>query len=185
MRLFVSVDLPADLADPVQAVQDKFAGASGLNLTDPAQAHITLKFLGDVADDRVPRIEEALSDGVSAAGVEPFDATFKGLGAFPNEDYIRVVWLGVSEGAAELTRLHEAVEHELTSIGFDPEEHAFTPHVTLARMEHAGGKDLVQRVLEEDPTVGSMRVDEVRLTESTLTPAGPEYSTVSAVSLAP
>jgi len=51
--------------------------------------------------------------------------------------------------------------------------------VTLARMEHAGPKDLVQEyVTGEAPDVGRMRVEEVRLTESTLTPDGPEYETV-------
>lgn len=185
MRLFVSVDLPDDLAEPLQAVQERFADAAGLSFTDPNQAHITMKFLGDVTSDRVPEVEEALMAGVTAAGVEPFDVTFRGLGAFPSEDYIRVVWLGVDDGGTELTRLHEAIEVEMTSIGFDPEDHDFTPHVTLARMEHAGGKDLVQRVLQEEPTVGSMRVNEVRLTESTLTPDGPEYSTVQGVTLGP
>jgi len=90
-----------------------------------------------------------------------------------------VVWLGVREGGERMTRLHEAIEDRTVAVGFDPEDHEFTPHVTLARMDHAGGKATVQRVLDErDPDGGSLDVKEVRLTESTLTPDGPEYETV-------
>jgi 2'-5' RNA ligase len=179
MRLFVSIDLPDDLTAEVATVQELFADASGLNVTDPGQAHVTLKFLGETDEERLPEVTDALESAVADAGVEPFEATFGGLGVFPSLDYISVVWLGVESGGEEMTRLAEAIEDRTTAIGFDPEDHEFTPHVTLARMEHAGGKELVQGVVRnEDPTVGSMAVSEVRLTKSELTSEGPVYSTV-------
>ncbi|WP_255192810.1 RNA 2',3'-cyclic phosphodiesterase [Natronobeatus ordinarius] len=184
MRLFVSVDLPDDLVEALTDVQAAFADASGLNFTDPEQAHITVKFLGDVDEDRVPDLCTELEAAVADAGVEPFPARFGGLGVFPSLEYISVVWLGLEDGGEELTRLHEAVEERTTAMGFDPERHDFTPHVTLARMEHAGGKELVQElVAERDPTVGETTVEELRLTESTLTAEGPVYSTVESFPL--
>jgi 2'-5' RNA ligase len=185
MRLFVSVDLPDALADPIADAQAEFGDAPGLRFTDPKQAHLTLKFLGDVAESRVPAIEEALESAVESAGVA-FDATVGGLGVFPSLDYISVVWVGVREGEgdAALTRLHEAVERETTELGFDPEDHEFTPHVTLARMDDARSKEHVQQVVrEQDPTVGTMRVSQIRLTESTLGRDGGTYSTVSRIGL--
>ncbi|RZH69028.1 RNA 2',3'-cyclic phosphodiesterase [Natrinema altunense] len=179
MRLFVSVDLPDDLADPVADLQDEFAAASGLEFTDPEQAHLTMKFLGETDEDRLPALERALSAAVDDADVDPFTVRYGGLGVFPSLDYISVVWLGVEAGGKELTRLHEAIEDRTTAMGFDPEDHEFTPHVTLARMNHAGGKELVQDLVRErEPTIGEARVDEIRLTESTLTDEGPVYSTV-------
>jgi 2'-5' RNA ligase len=185
MRLFVSVDLPDELADAVAGLQDEFADAAGLNFVEPAQAHVTLKFLGDVEASRESELAGALDSAVETAGVDPFDAAFAGLGVFPTLDYISVVWLGVEEGSAELEALHEAIEQEFVeNRGFDPEDHEFTPHVTLARMEHAGGKELVQNVVESNhPDVATMRVTEVCLTESHLTSEGPEYETVHAVEL--
>jgi 2'-5' RNA ligase len=185
MRLFVSVDLPDDLASEVAAVQDEFEGASGLNFTDPEQAHVTLKFLGDVADSRGSDLEAALETAVERVGVAPFDASFEGVGVFPSLDYISVVWLGVEAGSDELGALHDAVEREFVRThGFDPEDHEFTPHVTLARMDHAGGKELVQDVVtSQHPDVGTARVDSVRLTESTLTDDGPVYETIHEVPL--
>ncbi|MFB6189213.1 MAG: RNA 2',3'-cyclic phosphodiesterase [Halapricum sp.] len=177
-RLFVSVDLDG-LAAEVQAVQDRFEGASGLTFVDPAQAHITLKFLGDTDPDRLEVLGHELRAAVEDAGVDPFRATFGGLGVFPSMEYISVVWLGVREGGEQLCRLQEAIETRTVAMGFDPEDHEFTPHVTLARMNHAGGKDLVQEVLRErDPDAGTLDVSEIRLTESTLTDDGPRYSTV-------
>lgn len=178
MRLFVSVDLPTSLSDAVAAIQSDLDEASGLNFTDPSQAHLTLKFLGETDPERLDPLTDAISATVNDAAVDPFEATFAGLGAFPSPDYIRVVWLGVESGSAEFTRLFEALEEHTVELGFDPESHEFTPHVTLARMEHAGGKELVQRALTEEYHVGSMQVEEVRLKESHLQADGPEYETV-------
>ncbi|MFB6300196.1 MAG: RNA 2',3'-cyclic phosphodiesterase [Halobacteriales archaeon] len=184
MRAFVSVDLPSSFADPIAAIQAELDDAAGLNFIDPEQAHLTLKFLGDIDEDRLPEIESALEAAVDETGVDPFEATVGGVGAFPSEDYIRVVWLGFTDGGAELTRLHEAIEERMVDLGFDAEAHEFTPHVTLARMEHAGGKERVQEFLRErSPDVGSFTVKEVRLKESTLKRDGPVYSTVTAIDL--
>ncbi|WP_436926362.1 RNA 2',3'-cyclic phosphodiesterase [Halosimplex amylolyticum] len=177
-RLFVSVDLDG-LAEEVAAVQDRFGGASGLNFVDPEQAHVTVKFLGDTETDRLDDLVDALAAAVADAGVDPFEAEFGGLGVFPSLDYISVVWAGTRSGGGELTRLHEAVEERTTAMGFDEEDHEFTPHVTLARMEHAGGKEQVQDVVREaDPDVGTLAVEELRLKESTLGPDAPTYETV-------
>lgn len=178
MRLFVSVDLDG-LADEVRAIQELLEDASGLRFTDPEQTHVTLKFLGDVDPDRLSELSDELEAAVRESGVDPFETTFGGLGVFPHLDYISVVWLGVRTGGTQLTRLHEAIEDRTTSLGFDPEDHDFTPHATIARMDHAGGKELVQDVVSNrDPDAGTMTVKEVRLTESTLTDSGPEYSTI-------
>jgi len=184
-RLFVSVDLDG-LAAELRAVQERFEGASGLRLTDPEQAHVTLKFLGDTDADCVEDVAGAIERAVAESGVDSFEAEFGGLGVFPSLAYISVVWVGVREGHgdAELTTLHEAIEAETTAMGFDPEDHEFTPHATVARMDHAGGKELVQDVVEsEDPDVGTLDVQGVRLTESILRDDGPEYQTLESFPL--
>lgn len=186
MRLFVSIDLPDDLAEAIAEVQAEIESASGLRMTDPTQAHLTVKFLGDTDPARVEDIIEGLHGAVDQAGCTPFEASVEGLGVFPELSYINVVWVGIERGAAEITELHAAVERELTDRGFEPAEHDFTPHITIARMDHAGGKEHVQRVVtEHNPSLGTMTVDSIALTESTLTAAGPEYETIEAVPLLP
>ncbi|SEA23140.1 2'-5' RNA ligase [Haloplanus vescus] len=183
MRLFVSVDLDG-LADGVADAQARLPDAESLRFVAPENAHVTLKFLGDTDPDRLDEIQAALMTAVTDADVDPFTATVGGFGVFPSPDYISVVWAGVREGGPELARLHEAIERELTALGFDPADHDFTPHVTLARMSDARGKDAVTRVVRDaDPTVGRLDVSELRLTESTLTDDGPSYRTVARIPL--
>ncbi|WP_255198427.1 RNA 2',3'-cyclic phosphodiesterase [Halorarius litoreus] len=177
MRVFVSIDLDG-LADAVADVQEPFR-RPGLNPVDPEQAHITVKFLGDVDESELDDLRDALSGAVADADVGPFDLQFGGYGVFPSLDYVSVVWLGVREGGEAVARLHEAVESRTTALGFEPETHEFTPHVTLARMTDARSKDaVVETVTERDPDVGSLAVTDLRLTESTLTSDGPQYETV-------
>ncbi|MBS3760331.1 RNA 2',3'-cyclic phosphodiesterase [Halodesulfurarchaeum sp.] len=184
MRVFVSIDLSESFTGPIADLQKDFQGATGLDFVDPEQAHVTMKFLGDIDPGRVDDIADALDRAVAEADVDPFEATFEGLGVFPSIEYINVLWLGVGKGTDSLVDLQAPIEDQLVGLGFDAEDHEFTPHVTLARMKHAGGKELVQeRVRTTDPTVGTMTVDEVRLKESTLTDDGPEYETVHGVSL--
>jgi 2'-5' RNA ligase len=196
MRAFFAVDLPDDLAPAVADAQAAFEGADGLRFVDPEQAHVTLKFLGEIGDggesagdndDSTPALDDVIEAGeraVETADVGPFECAVRGYGVFPSLDYVSVVWAGVDAGSAELTALHEALEAETTALGVDPEDHAFTPHVTLARMNDARGKELVQEVVRErDPAIGRFEVDAVRLVKSTLTSEGPVYETVASFGL--
>ncbi|VTT86769.1 2'-5' RNA ligase [Halorubrum sp. DM2] len=193
MRAFFAVDLPEALAPAVADAQAAFADTPGVNTVDPERAHATLKFCGDIGngdgsdrDDR-PALDGVIAAGeraVDRAGVAPFDCEVGGLGVFPSREYVSVVWAGVGAGAAELTALHEALEAETTALGVDAADHAFTPHVTLARVENATGAEAVRSALDaEEPEVGTFSVGEIRLIESTLTPSGPEYDVVRAFGL--
>jgi 2'-5' RNA ligase len=182
-RLFVGIDL-ADLAPSIAEVQGEFGDASGLSLTDPAQAHLTLKFLGDTPPDRVDAYGNALETAVDRCGLTPFSIELGGLGVFPDTEYIRVIWIGVRDGATAVTTLHEAVERALVQAGADPADHAFTPHCTIARMRHAGSKALVQDLVESrDPDVGTGTVETVDLFESIQTDHGPRYERRRVVAL--
>jgi len=194
MRAFFAVDLPDDLAPCVAEAQAAFEGAEGLRFVDPEQTHVTLKFLGEIDDnderddnEATPALDDVIAAGeraIEAADVDPFECAVEGFGVFPTLDYISVVWAGIGRGTPELTALHEAVESETTALGVDPEDHAFTPHVTLARMNDARGKKLVREaVRERDPEIGRFDVDAVRLVSSTLTSDGPEYETVASFAL--
>lgn len=182
MRLFISIDLAMN--DEIRDAQTPFEDLDSVRLVAPSKVHVTLKFLGEVGGDRLDTVTEALRESVANADVPPFAANIGGYGAFPSHDYISVIWVGVRDGGMEMHRLHDAIETRMVELGFDSADHEFTPHATIARMDHAEGKSHVQNVLQDrDPDIGSLHVSEVRLTESTLTPDGPEYETVTAIEL--
>ncbi|WP_435097808.1 RNA 2',3'-cyclic phosphodiesterase [Halorubrum sp. N11] len=196
MRAFFAVDLPDDLAPRIAEAQAAFEDADGLRFVDPEQTHITLKFVGEIGDsgdddtdtdDTTPALDDVIAAGeqaVETADVDPFECAVAGFGVFPSLDYVSIVWAGVDAGSAELTALHEALETGTTALGVDPEDHDFTPHVTLARMNDARGKEVVQEAVRDcDPEIGRFEADTVRLVSSTLTSDGPEYETVASFGL--
>jgi len=191
MRAFFAVDLPPALAPAIAEAQAAFDDAPGLTLVDPRQAHVTLRFLGDVpeADSRgdSPSVDEVVAAGdraVADAAVDPFDCSVEGFGVFPSLDHISVVWVGIGAGAEPLTALNEALDREATALGVDAESHEFTPHVTLARLRDARGKATVRRVVRErSPDIGRFEIEAIRLVSSTLTSEGPEYDTVATFGL--
>lgn len=183
MRLFISIDLD-ELTEPIEAAQDPFRGLDGVRLTEPSQVHITLKFLGTVNSDRLPAITTGIEESVAKSGVTTFNVRIGGYGVFPSPEYISVIWVGLTDGGTEVTRLHETLEARMIDLGFEPEDHEFTPHATIARMDHPAAKATVQNtVRERELDAGSMRVSEIRLIESTLTSEGPEYESLASVSL--
>ena len=187
MRAFIAVDLSEEIRIRIAELQEDFArlGLQGtVKFVDPKQAHQTVKFLGNVPDDNVEQITKAL------AGIrqKPFDIELRGVGFFPAASLekarnIRVIWIGMKEGEAQLKALQEAVEAEMHVLGF-PREKRFNAHVTLCRVKRPfRSKSELRRVLDKigelrDVEVGTMRVEELNLKKSTLTPKGPIYEDV-------
>ena len=99
--------------------------------------HVTLRFLGEVAEDRARAIGEALAGAVRK--VRPFDVTLGGVGAFPDLDDPRVLWIGVERHPA-LELLANDVEMTLQGFGFEPELRPFQPHLTIGRARKDAGR---------------------------------------------
>ena len=104
--------------------------AAPVKWTGEDSLHVTLRFLGEVAEDRAQAIGEALAGAVRK--VRPFDVTLGGVGAFPDLDDPRVLWIGVERHPA-LELLANDVEMTLQRFGFEPELRPFQPHLTIGR----------------------------------------------------
>ncbi len=168
-RLFVAVE-PSEqarrwLGEVSAAVRQAFVERKIAARFVPAEnMHLTLRFIGEVAEERVPSIGEALKE----LSTDRFEIRFSGLGAFPNEKKSRVLWVGFSEGAEGLKTLAEQVDRCLQGVGIAPEERPYRPHLTLARMKK--GRENTARVIESvSPREGvSSLVREVVLFQSEL-----------------
>ncbi len=181
VRVFVAVQPSEEVAEAIWQVQEhlhQFPPLQALRWVDPDDAHITLKFLGDVPIPTLPAIVEAL-DGV-AASWEPFPAKLGTLGAFPNVHRPDTIWLGVEEGERALHHLYNAVEVSLKRIGFKPERKPFHPHLTLARVPKSWGSSQQAAAGEligptAIPDLPAFTVEAIALIRSTLTPEGSIY----------
>ena len=133
MRLFVAVDVPAAVKDAIESdvvapLRDAMPDA---RWTRREGRHLTLKFLGEVADSSVDAVGEALR----AVGGEAFEAAFEQVGGFPSLRRPRVLWVGIGPGADPMAGLASGVERALSPLGFEAEKRPFQGHLTLARFK--------------------------------------------------
>lgn len=132
MRLFAAVPLPAPARREVAAVLSRLReGDLPVRWVGEEGLHLTLKFYGEVAPERLEVIAEAVRS--AAQGGEGLPIRLTELGAFPNPARPRVLWLGV-EGPPALELLQDRLERRSEAIGFPPEGVPFQPHVTLGRV---------------------------------------------------
>lgn len=170
IRCFVAVELPANMREEIGRLQGSFA-MDGLRLVKPELVHVTIKFLGDVQQERVGQVAGALGR-VKAA---QFPVRVKGMGAFPGRA-VRVLWLGLD---GDFQELYRKVEQALSPLGYAPEKRGFSPHVTLGRVASPGAemnRELFSRIANfSSLDIGSFTVDRFYLKKSTLTRGGPIY----------
>lgn len=175
-RLFVAIELEPALRARLAAVaRDLSRCGPGVKWVEEWNYHLTLKFLGEVPEDQVPALDEAL--GGAAAGAGPFILSIGRLGAFPGRGNPRVIWAGVTGGVAECLHLQKRVEEAVARLGFAREERSFSPHLTLGRIKQALPPGLAGRIRAgQEQAFGDSAVNDITLMESRLTPGGPLYS---------
>jgi 2'-5' RNA ligase len=171
MRLFVAVEVPP--------VSIREMGGRGEN----APSHITLKFLGDVPEDRLQDIGAALEKEL--AGAHGGKIVLQGMGAFPSNDRPRVLWVGVTEGTEVLMDLNQRVERALAALGFPREDRPFHPHVTVARIKDRRREDDARAAIKAHSreVFGVGELKSVLLKESRLSRSGAEHLTLLAIPL--
>lgn len=183
VRAFIGIDIDEAVRQKLVAAQEQLqATGAQLKLVEPPNIHVTMKFLGEVPENRAGAIAEAL--GRAAAGTKQFDIRVKGIGVFPNLRYIRVVWAGVAEGRDGVIGLQQGIDRELGPLGFRSERD-FVPHLTIARVKTAKQKEQLAALIKEmtDAEFGVTRAQAVELKQSTLTSKGPIYSTLARIEL--
>jgi 2'-5' RNA ligase len=185
IRAFIALPLPTDLWAAIQDVTNALQRLPlRLRWVQPHQAHLTLKFLGDMPEAAIAPLGLALERALS--GQAPFTLAVRALGCFPHPARPRVVWMGINDAAQVLTRLHQRLEAELQPFGLMPDEHPFHPHWTLARVPpQRHSTDHLTPLLRayQDRAFGEIAVTQIQLFQSQLQRAGAVYTPLHAVTL--
>jgi len=178
IRSFLAFDIESDM------VLNRFATAQSLlvqtgadlKLVEPQNIHITVRFLGNIT----PGMADKIFDEMKQVQFVPFNVQIKGLGAFPNPRYSRVVWAGITDGADQLKSVFSQLEPRLRGLGFTPDHRGFSPHLTIARVRSGRNKQQLADFVTENANYefGTVNAKCLRLKKSTLTPKGPIYSTL-------
>jgi 2'-5' RNA ligase len=171
LRTFVALELPPEVKEAVAAAQDK--QLHDVRWVDPEGAHVTLKFLGPTSEQAVPRIGEALAR--VARGFGPLRLTTAGIGRFP-----RALWLGLEGEVERLEALRDAVEREVSPLGWPTDDRPFRAHLTLGRLRPGVAGPVT---IDRAPAPIAFEAREITLMLSELSPSGARYSRLLAVPL--
>ncbi len=181
IRSFLAFDIETDTVLNRLAAAQKLLVQTGadLKIVEPQNIHITIRFLGNVTLATVDKIFEEMKQ----IQFSPFNVQLKGLGAFPNPNYARVVWAGITEGADQLKSVFSQLEPRLRGLGFTPDSKGFSPHLTIARVRSGRNKAQLAKLITEKAAYefGDVNAKCLRLKKSDLTPRGPVYSTLKEV----
>ncbi len=166
MRLFIAIEAAEKVKDYLKSIQDRFR-LDSVRATYPLEFHLTLLFLGDIADSKLTEIKTKLSE----VKFNRLNLTLDKIGVFPSQNYIRVVWIGIKESdlvsklAADIsTALDKNVDSK------------FHPHITLARIKNitdkAGFNEIISKISAEPRC---FEAGSFKLIKSTLDKEGPVY----------
>ncbi len=131
MRLFTGIAIDQAVIENLSGLVDVLRPKAKLNWSPPENYHVTIKFLGECAEDQLESILTVLEQ-VPRPG--EFEVVIEGLGFFPNARSPHVFWAGVT-APAQLVRLASDVDGGLRELGIPAEERKYSPHLTLARVK--------------------------------------------------
>ena len=173
MRLFVALNLPKKERDRIYRVSKVLRECElPVRWVEPEHYHLTLKFLGEVPEDRMDGVQDALNH-VGSTTVK-LDLAVEGFGAFPTIRRPQVIWVGIEPSPA-LRCLKQDVEWALMGCGFERETRAFHPHLTLGRADAKGGAGAFRGLDDKAASLtyqGQVKVRKLDLMRSQLSKSG-------------
>ena len=185
MRLFVALDIPAEIRDRLDRFMEGVRNfAPDVRWVKPEAFHVTLKFIGEQPNERVEQIRAALAK----VDNPPTTIHFRGIGFFPTPKSARVFWVGM-DADGHLATLASAVDRATGTLGIPCETKPFTPHLTLARAGSGAphrrrgdrGNRAFQQLQEKltavaTPDFGTMTSRQFFLYQGKLSPGGARYT---------
>ncbi len=180
VRAFIAVRVPAS-----ERLREALGRLSALGravkTVEPDNLHVTLKFLGETSSSLLPAVSDTIRHTVKDQ--PPMRMRLVGMSAFPHVNRPSVIWVGL-EHAVPLIHVATLLDGELQSLNFRPEEKAFQPHVTLARVKRKPPPQLKSIIAEyQEADFGELVVSSIDLFRSELRPEGPVYTVLHSVPL--
>ncbi len=171
IRSFIAVDIKNP--EKLTVVNQELSTCCNANFVKPENLHITLRFLGNIPENMVEKISNIISE--SCKNISPFKIEFVGLGAFPNINYVRVLWIGI-KNLQPLVKINLCIDEELKKIHYYKDKE-FLPHITIARVKSVSNKTKLQHILNtyKETKFDEFFVNEVKLKKSELSAMGPKY----------
>jgi len=179
IRAFIAIHLSPEITEELGDLQASLKRSNAdCKWVKPDSIHLTLKFLGNIAPERIEEIKNTLDN--IAIHHKPFELSLSNIGGFPRLESPRVIWAGIDKGCLETEAIARDLEGELAKRGFQKEERSFSAHLTLGRVRTPKNrKALIENIkaLDFKPSA-SATVNKILLFRSTLTPQGSIYTVI-------
>jgi len=178
IRAFFAIDLEdKNLIQAVRSIQKELTiPETTIKFVTPENLHLTLKFLGNIKEDLVAKLQQA----AEAITFEPFTLEFKGVGCLPSLSYINAIYIAITTGFEPLAALAAQIETMCSRFQLKKENRPFKAHLTIGRLKRTTNKALLVSKIQalNDQAVGALTIEHFTLKKSVLTPQGPVYSTL-------
>jgi len=179
LRLFLALAIGEEVRRKLAALPRKVdLSDAKAKWVEAENLHLTLRFLGEVEEDRLGAVQSAAAPCAQRVGA--FTFTVRGLVPIPDRGPLRMIWAGVEEPTGCLSRLAAELTEALTPLELhdDAEERSFRPHITLVRFRFVRDPDRIRAAVTPFSATdfGPTRAAELVLVQSQLTPLGPRYS---------
>jgi len=172
MRCFIAIDLPDEVMKELNNIQKQLPTEDTKLLNvKPEIMHLTLRFLGEIDGEKVNEIKLILD----SLRIKQFRAKLSNIGIFPDENFIRVVWVGL-EPREKFKEIHDLIENGLSKIKIEGDSR-FESHVTLSRVKFVKDRKIfIEKLKKIEIKPIEFNVDNIKLKMSTLTSNGPVYN---------
>jgi 2'-5' RNA ligase len=174
MRCFIAFEIPEEAKQAFAQAQEQL-DIKNAKLKLTKDFHLTLKFLGEIDEKKVEEVKNKLSE----IKFNSFETSLTDIGVFPDENRIRVIWIGLDDKEKKIKNLQKQIDKKLKQLNFK-EDKMFHPHITLARVKFTKVKeDLLKNLKQIKFNKTLFRVNEFKLKKSTLTQEGPLYEDIA------
>jgi 2'-5' RNA ligase len=176
IRSFIAIDISYNEKINSLIKELKNSGAL-IKLVEPENIHVTIKFLGDISHKTITEIENILKNSI--IGIKPFQFNLEGVGVFPNEKYIKIIWIGIKNSEI-LEKISKRINKKVNLILSNSKFQKFLPHITICRVKSAKNKEKLLEIVDKykNYKFANIIVDSIKLKKSELTSKGPIYSDI-------
>lgn len=175
MRLFIAINLPKEIKDYLFSLEKEFRDSGKINFVYKSNLHLTIKFLGQVDENKLKEIKEKLSN----IKFKPFEVYLNNTGIFPNKDFIRILWVDLIP-KDKVIELAKRIDEQLMEFS---EKQEFSAHITLGRVKFLKNKQEFLKKLSLKIKPLKFGVKSFELMKSDLSKDGPEYTILETYSL--
>ena len=176
VRLFAALEIPKDILEQLIEIRKSLYDDEKLKWEGIDKLHITIKFFGDVFENKIEQINKKLNNITN--NYLRVLGSFTNFGLFYRNNHPAILWAGL-EATQKIVSLHKEINYSMYKLGFQKEVRNFKPHVTLLRLK---GKEDIHKIYKFNNykiDINNFYFESIKLFKSELTRSGSVYSEIN------